>query len=520
MEKLAKNVIEIIGFILCTVIFVLNLMFMSLLADVTEKVHRYTIIMQTIIAILMIAIWLYVKKKSMSNKTYNKIKLSAKTKKIIFVVIIILYILMQISWITIRKATPIYDQGNVYYLAERMYKDELDIIINSGYHQYFELYPQQLTLATIYFIIFKIFSSTNVFILQVINAFSNALTIIGLVLISKQLSKDYKVNLIKTVIIAIAFITLPLLSTFVYGDILSLPMCIFSVYFIMKYLQDNKKRYAFISSLFMWIAYMERMNNLIFILAIIVYLFLDLLKTKDRNVKLVLQKILILIIFVIISLVPSTIVKRVMQDKLELEKDRQFPTTGFLYMGMSEEYRGNGWYNNVIADYAWSDVENSKSEYKEGIQNRIQELIKDPIRCIRFYLSKTASMWTENTYASVWYNSSFNFGQKNKTWQEANLDNLLQEIILYLASWQKVVILVIFGKAIIVLLKHRKNLSNELLLLLTIFIGGFLFHTLWEAKSRYIIPYIVILMPFISISTEEFWDETINNIKERRNVRN
>lgn len=56
-----------------------------------------------------------------------------------------------------------------------------------------------------------------------------------------------------------------------------------------------------------------------------------------------------------------------------------------------------------------------------------------------------------------------------------------------------------FIGTILVILKNREQLSNEVLLLLTVFIGGFLFHTLWEAKSRYIISYILVLIPVVAI---------------------
>ena len=49
------------------------------------------------------------------------------------------------------------------------------------------------------------------------------------------------------------------------------------------------------------------------------------------------------------------------------------------------------------------------------------------------------------------------------------------------------------------MLKNRKNLTIELIFLVTIFLGGFGFHILWEAKSRYIIPYIVVLIPVASV---------------------
>lgn len=46
----------------------------------------------------------------------------------------------------------------------------------------------------------------------------------------------------------------------------------------------------------------------------------------------------------------------------------------------------------------------------------------------------------------------------------------------------------------------KYNLDNrfvnmEKLYLVIIFLGGFAFHILWEAKSRYIIPYVIILFP-------------------------
>lgn len=53
---------------------------------------------------------------------------------------------------------------------------------------------------------------------------------------------------------------------------------------------------------------------------------------------------------------------------------------------------------------------------------------------------------------------------------------------------------------ILAIFKYHNDLSNEVLLLIIVLIGGFLFHTIWEAKSRYIISYILVLIPVASIS--------------------
>lgn len=80
--------------------------------------------------------------------------------------------------------------------------------------------------------------------------------------------------------------------------------------------------------------------------------------------------------------------------------------------------------------------------------------------------------------------------------------NLLKPVEFY----QKACLLVICIGVIYAFVKNRKNLSYEMIFLLTIFIGGFLFHIIWEAKSRYIIPYILVLMPLAVIK---------NRIKEK-----
>ena len=70
--------------------------------------------------------------------------------------------------------------------------------------------------------------------------------------------------------------------------------------------------------------------------------------------------------------------------------------------------------------------------------------------------------------------------------------------------------------SLIVLVQNRKNLSLELLFLITIFIGGFAFHILWEAKSRYIIPYIVVLIPVASICIKS----NLNKIFSKKKIDN
>ena len=71
---------------------------------------------------------------------------------------------------------------------------------------------------------------------------------------------------------------------------------------------------------------------------------------------------------------------------------------------------------------------------------------------------------------------------------------------------------------LIVLIQNRKNISLDVLFLITIFIGGFTFHLLWEAKSRYILPYVLVLIPIASIPIQQFRAKKNGAVEEKEEI--
>lgn len=254
-----------------------------------------------------------------------------------------------------------------------------------------------------------------------------------------------------------------------------------------------------ISAICMLISYMLRMNMLIFIIALLIYMFMDILSRKIKLRHIVL-KIQIILCFIIIVMIPPIIVKNYYCNKCNLDKNKSFPTTGYLFMGMNEGYSAFGWFKFDNAKYAYDDIENSKEIYKKGINERLNYLLKNPRYTLNFYILKTASMWTENTYGGIYYNMIE--VESDVKYLSPKIETQLLKSQDFIQIYQKSLIFIIFEASIIVIIQKRKNLSNEIILLLTIFIGGFLFHTMWEAKSRYIIPYIIVLIPIAAIEID------------------
>ena len=134
---------------------------------------------------------------------------------------------------------------------------------------------------------------------------------------------------------------------------------------------------------------------------------------------------------------------------------------------------------------ALKDPENIGEKYKEKVKERLTYFTKNIRYALNFYIMKIASMWTENTYAAVRSNGQDKY----------SFENIIEALTFY----QKVLLILMCAIILKLIIRNKKNLSLEVILLITIFIGGFLFHILWEAKSRYILPYIVVLIPLAAI---------------------
>ncbi len=497
-----KKIINILGLIFLVIIVILNIMFTANL-DSSEHIEIRNNNIMYILSITILAI-LIVKISDVINKKLDNVLDSKKIKKIVFIVIITLFAIFNILWCIFVRPAIVGDQIHACNIAQTFYRGNLEEFLpNMTYagiplSEYMQSYHQQISLSFIFSIFFRFIHFDGIGALRALNVIGNVAILIALYLINKNILKQYKTNIVLFFILTVTFISLTMLSTFIYGDIPSLALCLFSVYNIMKYREKGAIKYPIIASILTMIAFMMRMNSLIFIIATVMYLIFALLENfNKRTTKENAIKIAIILMYIIIAIYPSTLVKTYYLNKYNLDKNKKYPNISYFLMAMEESHRGNGWYNEARGEYALKNPENAKSEYAKEIKNRLIYFGSNIGDMFEFYTKKLASMWTENTYSAVRNNME---GQTNQ---------YLEKIIEPLTFYQKTLLLITCTCAIIVLIKQRKNKSLDILFLLTIFIGGFLFHIIWEAKSRYILPYIIVLIPIASLY------QPIINIKEK-----
>lgn len=519
-----KRVIYVFGVVLLMIVAVLNLIFTTRINAAEEAIVSMNSILYVIglIAVMLLLFFAtrFLNKYLYKDSSEKKIEL----RKFLFWGGFALYIIFNIVWLINVNPKVGADSVHVANLAQAMYEGNIDEVLTSETYlgmplrEYMQAYPQQIPLAFFYSLFFRIIHFDMMEILRVLNFIGNILIVFAMYKISNQISKKYEINKVLLFTMLFTFVSLPMLSTFVYGDILGIAFGLLSVYFIMKYTDVKKMRYAVFSAISIAIAYMVRMNSLIFIIAIVMYLLISLFSgftKKDTKEKLV--GFAIIVAYIVIAFMPSTVIKNYYMDKWELDEDKSCPYVSYLLMSMEESYRANGWYNEKISEPAIHNPDMAKREYPDKIKDRLAYFAKNPGYAFNFYAMKTASMWTENTYASIFYNvDGRTYSIMDYVKEAASLMRKEQKEFcdIWVLSepiefYQKVLLILSCVCCIIFLLKNRKNVSLEVLLLITIFIGGFMFHTLWEGKSRYIIPYVIVIMPVAAINIRRFFSKDI-----------
>lgn len=511
-----KKIIFIFAILFLAIIIILNIAFTTEL-DASEHavIHGNHVIY--IIGVILTGLIIYFVTKKVYNHFYPNIddEMKKKLRKKYFVCILTIYIVLNIVWVLLVNPKVVGDAVHVCNLAQTFYRENPEEFLQNPTYvgvtlkEYMQAYPQQISLAFVYSVFFRIIHFDIMEILRVINIIGNIGIVIALYKISNQISKKYKTNQARVMICIITFISLPMLVTYIYGDIPSLSLCLFSVYFMMKYAETKKNTYPIIAAICIMIAYMMRMNSLIFIIATFIYLVLIFIKEMTKiNLKQKITFISMILLYIVISIFPASLIKNYYFLKYDLDKSKIYPNTSYLLMAMKEGSRGNGWYNEEIAGPALRNPEETKKEYSKKIKDRLGFFSKNLGYTFRFYTMKITSMWTENTYAAI----------RNNTLMPKNyIENMISPVTFY----QKALLICICACSLIVLVQNRKNLSYELIFLATIFVGGFAFHILWEAKSRYIIPYIIVLIPIASIQIQKFNKiHKITNLKTVKKIKN
>ncbi len=179
------------------------------------------------------------------------------------------------------------------------------------------------------------------------------------------------------------------------------------------------------------------------------------------------------------------------------------PMVLYVAMGMQKGEGAPGWSNGYILHAYWGasefDGEMASAMAMEDIRASVSGFRSAPLYAAEFYREKFTSQWNDPTY------ECFAMTHING-WERCGIVNSMYVGKLHaLMTWfmNQYQSLIFAGVFLWIVFQYwrEKPLENQVLLV-TVF-GGFLFHMLWEAKGRYILPYFVMMLPMAAVGLAE-----------------
>lgn len=295
-----------------------------------------------------------------------------------------------------------------------------------------------------------------------------------------------------SIILSFAFLPQFFFILFAYGNIPGLFFMVFAFYHTLRFCKNHSVLNLVLMALGACLAVTLRKNFLIGVVAIAIYLCLEMLKKFSA------KRVIALVCVFIGLIVPLKILPQA------FVKDASgMPSTLWIAMGtdIDNNKRGPGWYdesNNTIFMQSGYDSEIAHNMGVEKIKQNLEKIVNEPLKAGKFFVKKTVSQWCNPLYQSLWSGPLEESRQYTHT-------RLLKSLYTggtaekALSDMMKIYMLAFFGFALYFVIKYHKQYSGWELFFM-VFIGGFIFHIIWEGKSQYVYPYFFSLMPFVAFS--------------------
>lgn len=411
------------------------------------------------------------------------------TRKIA-IILGIVAVVISVCWVVSSKTAP---QADAKYVCEAASRFNVGDYFDMGRGEYVAKYPQQLGLITLMRILFKLFGDYNYLSFQILSCLAVFPIIYCTYEIAGIISNNNRV--VEMICLVISFTCLPIYmyTAYVYGEILSTACIIISFMMILKCFQQPTKARLIGLAIAVMLAVMIRQNSLIAIIAMLaISLFNCLLKDKRKI------SLMVLVAIIVGVMSHSILIKGLYENKWP-DDATHLHTLLWVAMGMNNDRECAGWNNgmpSMIFDESNFDEEACKDAAMLVISNFKNLCMDNPRFAADFYNRKITSQWCAPMYQGIVMNSYIVGEQHGLTYAIFNNKKVWKVLDNFMNLYQLVIYVSML--AFIFHYLKKKDGAEIYIGLLTIF-GGFLFSILWEAKTRYVFPYFVIMLPYAAV---------------------
>lgn len=428
--------------------------------------------------------------------------------------------LLGIIWIFSTQLLPGSDPAKVCRVAAQWRDGNFTSFEQSvdGEEGYIFKYPFQSGIVLFYYLLMGLLGTENYVGMQVVNLLALTVSYYLIVQILGRFWKEDKASVMFAHMALILWVPYMFYVTYLYGIMPGMACSLGAVYCMVRYLESRKWLYMLPAALLMGIATVFKMNCLIYLVAIGCFLAYDavenLLGKREKGKEVTEDKgagktWLMSLLFVAVMGLGVAGINRAVNSYVEHLSGYEMPEgqvmLSWVVMGLQEAPKGPGNYNGFNGNvYTQSnyDTELANERSKEALKLQLQWMAEEPVNHgLVFFARKTAYQWNDPTFISL----DRMAGRRS----EIETAPFIQSLIAgkgcsYLSVWLNIVQTLILTGALFYLLLTCKKAKIYELVIYVVFLGGFLFHLVWESSASYAIPYYVLLIPYAAKGFAEY----------------
>ena len=380
---------------------------------------------------------------------------------------------------------------------------------------YYGIFPFQLGLAEIFSLIFRITGSTELIVIQQLQAVCGGITLYLGFRIVRELSGSRVVEL-WYLVAQLLFLPVYCYALYIYGESIGTcsVMCAIWLYLVVNRPEGKAWQKGLLwmgIAVSMTLAYVTRSVLLVVWIAMVVMQILIWLRSKKWQGLVVLCGVLAVMLF------GKNMLCHMAEGQLGREYGSGAPYILWLTMGMQDNpdaLKGPGTYNDYNVDtyvQAGYDSREATETARGDMRKRLAQWREDPAAAVTFLKEKLLIQWIEPTYCSF---NQTRYQYRPEAWvEELYTGQANERALAFLNRYQAILYLAVLGYYLEILFGRVNGVK---ILPGIIFLGGFFITILWEAKSRYVYPYIVMVLPCAACSMEYYSILMQNGLKKIR----
>lgn len=397
-------------------------------------------------------------------------------------------------WVSGCGAGPVADQAQVVAYAADFNQGDFSGLQKGSY---VAKYPQQLGMITFLRLLFLLFGEENYFSFQVFSIVSVCILLIAGCMMVRELSGNDEKAELYYLFFSMTCFPMYAYTSFVYGDLVSVPFVFLAVWALLSAFRKFRIWKLVGMGLSIGFAVMLRTNVLIAVIAMVIVVLVKFLFGSKRQA-LACGTAILLGIFLFRSSVDALYAAK--RDK----EAESIPAICYVVMGLNDDNSHPGWYNSYgveLFEKNQFDAEATSRQAFADLRSYVGVFAGNPFYMVDFFARKMNSQWNAPMYQSLAMND----------YLVAEQSPLIAEIYsgegigAFLEEYMQLYQLVIYGSILILLITGKKSGEGieGYTLLIGVF-GGFLFSMMWEAKTRYVFPYLLMMLPYAALGLRAF----------------